>query len=225
MEIIKVILTSVLSAAALFVIAKFMGHKQISQLDFFDYICGITIGSIAAELATELETPWKPLIALVSYGVISVILNFLTRKFPRTRRFINGTPTVLFNEGKLYRKNMKKSKLDLSEFLLLCREQGYFDLDEIQTAVFEPNGRLSVLPKSAYRPTTPNDLKITVKSAHIGTEVIMDGRILGENLSRMGRDEKWLRKQLKSQGEKNAKNIFLGIYHADDDTVSFYPMD
>ena len=225
MEIIKVILTSVLSAAALFVIAKFMGHKQISQLDFFDYICGITIGSIAAELATELETPWKPLIALVSYGVISVILNFLTRKFPRARRLVNGTPTILFNEGKLYRKNMKKSKLDLSEFLLLCREQGYFDLDEIQTAVFEPNGRLSVLPKSAYRPVTPKDLEITVKSAHIGTEVIMDGRILEENLYRMGRDEKWLRKQLKAQGNKKAKDIFLGMYHADDDTVSLYPMD
>lgn len=225
MDIIKVILTSVLSAVALFVIAKFMGHKQISQLDFFDYICGITIGSIAAELATELETPWKPLVALVLYGVISVFLNFLTRKFPRTRRFVNGTPTILFNAGKLYRKNMKKSKLDLSEFLLLCREQGYFDLDEIQTAVFEPNGRLSVLPKSAYRPTTPNDLKITVKSAHIGTEVIMDGRILGGNLSRMGKDEKWLKKQLNAHGEKNEKSIFLGVYHSDDDTVSFYPMD
>ena len=87
MEIIKVILTSLLSAAVLFLLAKIMGHKQISQSDFFDYITGITIGSIAAELATELEDPLKPLIAMVVYGVIAVLLSILTSKFPRTRKY------------------------------------------------------------------------------------------------------------------------------------------
>ena len=100
MEIIKVILTSLLSAAVLFLLAKIMGHKQISQLDFFDYITGITIGSIAAELATELEDPLKPLIAMVVYGVIAVLLSILTNKFPRTRKYINGTPTILMHNGK-----------------------------------------------------------------------------------------------------------------------------
>ena len=108
MEIIKVILTSLLSAAVLFLLAKIMGHKQISQLDFFDYITGITIGSIAAELATELEDPLKPLIAMVVYGVIAVPLSILTNKFSRTRKYINGTPTILMHNGKFYRKNMKK---------------------------------------------------------------------------------------------------------------------
>ena len=109
MEIIKVFLTSFLSVAALFIIAKVMGHKQISQLDFFDYITGITIGSIAAELATELEEPYKPLIAMTVYGVTALLLSFLTSKFPRTRKYINGTPTILMNNGKLYRENMKKA--------------------------------------------------------------------------------------------------------------------
>ncbi|MDY3784821.1 MAG: DUF421 domain-containing protein, partial [Eubacteriales bacterium] len=140
MDIIKVILTSLLSVAALFIITKIMGHKQVAQLDFFDYVSGITIGSIGAELATNLEEPWKPLIALGIYGGVSVILSLLTHKFPKTRKYINGTPTILMNEGKIYRKNLKKAKLDLSEFMLLCREQGYFDLDEIQTAIFEHNG-------------------------------------------------------------------------------------
>lgn len=95
MEILKVVLTTVLSAAALFIIAKIMGHKQMSQLDFFYYITGITIGSIAAELATELEEPLKPLIAMVVYGVITVILTLITSKLPMMRKFINGTPTIL----------------------------------------------------------------------------------------------------------------------------------
>ena len=222
MEIIKVILTALLSVAALFIITKIMGHKQVAQLDFFDYVSGITIGSIGAELATELEKPYKPLIALAIYGLASLLLNWLAHKIPRTRKYINGTPTILMNDGNLYRKNLKKAKLDLSEFMLLCREQGYFDLDEIQTAIFEHNGKLSILPKAANRPATPDNLKITAKATHIGVEVIMDGRVMGENLSRMGRDVNWLTKQLNIQGCKDAKEIFLGIYRPEEDKLTLY---
>lgn len=211
MEIVNIILVSLLSIAALFILAKLMGHKQISQLDFFDYINGITIGSIAAELATELETPKRPLTAMLVYGAVSIGLSLVTNKFPRSRKFINGTPTILMNGGKLYRENLKKSKLDLSEFLMMCREQGYFDLSEIQTAVFEHNGKLTVLPVSANRPVTPADIDLEPEPEHISTEIIMDGRIMGENLKRRGLDLSWLDKQLKAQGFRDAKEILLGL--------------
>ncbi len=225
MEIIRVILSAALSVVALFIITKLMGHKQVAQLDFFDYVCGITISSIGAELATELESPERPLIALVIYCITSVGLNHISHKFPKTRKYINGTPTILMNGGRIYRENLHQAKLDLSEFLLLCREQGYFDLDEIQTAIFEHNGKLSILPRSASRPATPEDLKITSKAAHIGVEVIMDGRVMGENLSRMGLDAEWLAKQLKSRGYKNVKDIFLGIYRPEEDRLTLYRND
>ena len=225
MDIIKVICTSGFSVLALFIITKIMGHKQVAQLDFFDYISGITIGSIAAELATELETPIKPFIALVIYGLISILLNVITSRLPRSRKYINGTPTILMDNGKIYRENLKKAKLDLSEFMLMCREAGYFDLDEIQTAIFEHNGKLSVLPNSKNRPITPNDMQITVKLSKIGTEIIMDGEILGDNLKRLGFDEIWLKKQLADQGYKNAESIFLGIYHTEDERLSLYPIE
>ena len=211
MEIFKVALTSLLSAATLFIIAKFIGHKQISQLDFFDYITGITIGSIGAELATELEKPLKPFIAMVVYGLITAILALIASKFPKMRKFINGAPTIIMNSGKIYRKNLKKAKLDLSEFMVLCRQEGYFNLADIQTAVFEYNGRLTILPVSTKRPLNPEDVNLTPQSEYISTEVIMDGRVLDENLRRMGLDVKWLEKQLKEQGFKNAKEIFLGV--------------
>lgn len=211
MDILKVILTSILSAVALFIIAKILGHKQMSQLDFFDYITGITIGSIAAELATELEKPWKPLIAMVIYGAITVILTLVTSKLPKMRKYINGTPTIVMNNGKLYRENMKKAKLDLSEFMVMCRQEGYFNLDDIQTAIFEYNGRLTILPKSSKRPANPEDMSLSPNPEYISTEVIMDGKILNENLQRMGLNETWLEKQLKNQGYKNAKEIFLGL--------------
>ncbi|MBR5246039.1 MAG: DUF421 domain-containing protein [Clostridia bacterium] len=209
MDFFKVIITSILSAVTLFVIAKIMGHKQMSQLDFFDYITGITIGSIAAELATELENPWKPLVAMVVYGVITVILTLVTSKLPKARKFINGSPTIIMNNGKIYRKNMKKAKLDLSEFMVMCRQEGHFNLDDIQTAIFEYNGRLTILPKSHKRPANPEDLNLSPNPEYIGTEVIMDGRILEENLKRMGLDHIWLEKQIKEQGFKKVKEIFL----------------
>ncbi len=223
MEIIRGILTALLSVAALFVITKIMGHKQVAQLDFFDYVSGITIGSIGAELATELESPERPLIALGIYGAASVLLNLLAHKLPRTRKYINGTPTILFTDGKLYRENLKKAKLDLSEFMLLCREQGYFDLEEIATAIFEHNGKLSILPKAANRPATPGDLGIPAKATHIGVEVILDGRVMGENLRRVGRDGSWLEKQIRAEGYKDAREILLGIYRPGEEKLALYP--
>ena len=225
MDVIRVLLTALLSVAALFLITKIMGHKQVAQLDFFDYVSGITIGSIGAELATELESPYRPLIALAVYGVVSALLGLIARKAPKVRKYINGSPSILMDGGTIYRRNLTKAKLDLSEFMLLCREQGYFDLDEIQLAVFEHNGKISILPKAANRPATPEDLKITAKATHIGVEVIMDGRVMGENLSRVGRDENWLAKQLKLQGHKDAKKIFLAVYRPEEDKLTLYPND
>ena len=209
MDILNVILTSVLSAIALFIIAKILGHKQMSQLDFFDYITGITIGSIAAEMATELEKPWKPLLAMVVYGIVACGLTFLTTRFPKTRKYINGAPTIIMNNGKLYRSNMKKAKLDLSEFMVMCRQEGYFNLNDIHTAIFEYNGRLTILPLSDKRPVNPYDLGLSPEKEHIHTEIIMDGRILNENLKRRGLDMKWLEKELAKKGYKHASDIFL----------------
>ena len=211
MEWIRLILSSLLSAGMLFLIAKILGHKQVAQLDFFDYITGITIGSIAAELATELEEPLKPLTAMVIYGAIAYGLSVVSVRLPRTRKYINGTPTIIMNNGKLYRDNMKKAKLELSEFMMMCRQLGYFDLNDIQTAVFEYNGRLSILPVSDKRPVNPADMNLSPVPASICAEVIMDGRILGENLRRMGLNEKWLTRQLDEQGFKKAGEIFLGV--------------
>ena len=111
-------------------------------------------------MATELEEPWKPLTAMVIYGGATLLLSIISNKLPRTRKYLNGTPTILMDYGKLYHENLKKAKLDLSEFMVMCRQQGYFDLTNIQTAVFEYNGKLTILPVSSQRPATPNDMNL-----------------------------------------------------------------
>lgn len=194
MDFLTLCLTSLFSFVAMFLIAKVLGHKQVAQLDFFDYITGITIGSIAAEMATELEEPWKPLIAMIIYGGVSLLLSIATSKCPRIRKYINGTPTILMDHGKLYWENLKKAKLDLSEFMVMCRQEGYFDLTNIQTAILEYNGKLSILPVTTQRPATPNDLELEPDQELLFTELIMDGRIMEDNLKRMGLDRTWLDK-------------------------------
>ena len=211
MPVLTLCLTTVGSFAVLFLSAKLIGHKQIAQLDFFDYITGITIGSIAAEMATELEEPWKPMIAMVIYGGITLALSLISSRFPRSRKYLNGTPTILMDHGKLYYENLKKARLDLSEFLVLCRQQGYFDLTTIQTAIFEYNGKLTILPVTTQRPVTPQDLDMSPDQELIFTELIMDGRILEDNLHRMGLDRTWLDKQLKQRHISSAKEVFLAV--------------
>ena len=211
MPVLTLCLTTVGSFAVLFLSAKLIGHKQIAQLDFFDYITGITIGSIAAEMATELEEPWKPMIAMVIYGGITLALSLISSRLPRSRKYLNGTPTILMDHGKLYYENLKKARLDLSEFLVLCRQQGYFDLTTIQTAIFEYNGKLTILPVTTQRPVTPQDLDLSPDQELIFTELIMDGRILEDNLHRMGLDRTWLEKQLKQRHISSAKEVFLAV--------------
>lgn len=211
MNFLMLCLTALGSFGALFLVAKFIGHKQIAQLDFFDYITGISIGSIAAEMATELEEPWKPLAAMVIYGGATLLLSIVSKRFPRSRKYLNGTPTILMDHGKLYYENLKKAKLDLSEFMVMCRQQGYFDLTSIQTAIFEFNGRLTILPVSTQRPATPGDMNLCPEQELLFTELIMDGRILESNLQRMGLDLTWLDKQLKQHGIHSAQDVLLAV--------------
>ena len=118
---------------------------------------------------------------------------------------------------------MKKARIDLSEFLALCRQQGYFDLSQIYTAVFEHNGALSILPLEPDRPATPRDLQLEPQQTTFPTEVIMEGRVLGENLKRMGKEETWLKEQLKSQGFRSPKEVFLALCDQNDQLTCYRP--
>lgn len=214
MEFAKVLLAATLSYAVLFLAAKIIGRKQISQLDAMDYISGITIGSIAAELATDLENMWKPLLALAVYALLTWATSIIGVRWARSRKYLNGTPSIIMEAGKLNRENMKKAKLDLSDFMVMCREQGYFNLGDIHTAVFEYDGKLTILPAAGRRPVTPDDMNLSPEQETLFTEIIMDGRILEENLHRMGVNAAWLQKQLHAKGFRDAGEVFLGLCDA-----------
>lgn len=221
----KVILWSLVSLVVLFLMSKLMGNKQISQLSAFDYITGISIGSIAAELAScqDIDKPLNNVLAIIVYGVAAYLISYITTKNVSLRKIITGRPIVVMDNGQLYRKNLQKARIDMSDFLSMCRAKGYFDINQIETAMIEHNGKLSILPKSRYRPATPEDMNIAVQPEGIITVVVLDGHILSNNLKITGHDVKWLEAKLKKLGLE-AQNILVAFCD-DNDNVSAYKIN
>ncbi|MEM1484240.1 DUF421 domain-containing protein [Oscillospiraceae bacterium PP1C4] len=188
----------------------------MSQLSMFDYINGITIGSIAAEMATSLEDDFmKPLAAMIIYALVSVLISIATNKSIKLRRILTGETLILLDDGKIYKKNLKKAKLDISEFLTQCRSSGYFNIANIQTAILEPNGRISFLPVSLQRPVTPCDLNLSPSQEKPVVNVIIDGKVLPDNLKFTGNNDTWLEKQLHAQGISKIADVFLATCDCD----------
>lgn len=223
-DLLKVTGTSFASVVVLFLLARLMGNKQISQLSLFDYIVGITIGSIAAEMATELETPLNSLWAMVIYGVLAFLISVGTSKSLRMRRVITGEPILLMSQGQIYRQNLRQARLDLTEFLTLCRVAGYFDLSTVKTAIMECNGALSFLPVSATRPAQPADFDLHPKQEMLYVNVVLDGELMRGNLTAAGYDEMWLRAQLKQRGYSSYRQILLATCNVEG-ALTIYPMD
>lgn len=221
-EIGKVTITSLVSIVVLFGLCKLVGQRQISQMDLFDYVTSITIGSIAAELATDLEAWWQPLTATIVYGIATLCIDLFTCKSIALRRFFNGRPVVLYQEGKLYSKNLLRARLDLNEFLTQCRVAGYFDLTQLQTAVLETNGQISFLPAAQFRPATPSDLNLSPEREGLWAALVLDGTPLSANLAAVDKDDIWLEQQLTARGYKSVQEVFLAMY-GPNGQLKFYP--
>lgn len=196
---------------------------QMSELSMFDYITGITIGSIAAEMATSLEGDYKkPLTAMIVYGLLSILISYLTRKSIILRRFFEGRSILLYQDGQIFENNLLKSKIDVDEFLEMCRIEGFFDLENIHTAILEPNGKLSVIPMARERPVTPADLNLSPSQDVPMANVIIDGRILKNNLKSTGNNQRWLEKQLSANGVINMKEVMLATYDSNNNRLNIY---
>ncbi len=221
MDYFKIFLSSVFSIVALFLSTKIIGNKQMSQLNMFDYINGITIGSIAADMSIHLDNNiYYPIIAIVVYTTAIFVINKLGAKYITLRRFFTGKSIILMDKGKIYYNNFKIAKIDLNEFLTQCRINGFFDLNDIETAMLEQNGMLSFMPRSVSRPVTPQDMSITPSVARPFFCVISDGKILHENLKQSGLSETELMLQLKAS-KLEIKDVFAAFY--DGNHCEIYP--
>ena len=219
-ELLDVTVRAILSLITLFLVTKMLGKKQVSQLSLFDYVIGISIGNFAAEMTINLEsTEIHGIWAVVLFGLFAYIVNVLTMKSIWLRRFFMGTPTVLIQNGKILEKNLKKVKFDLNDLLEEVRIDGYFDLSQVEYAIMEANGSLSILPKTEYKTVTVGDMKLKTPKEGLCANVIIDGKIMHNNLDRIGKKEKWLNSQLKVKGYSDISKILLATIDINDKLV------
>lgn len=210
-----------MSLITLFLVTKLIGKKQVSQLSLFDYVIGISIGNFAAEMTINLESEeLYGIIAVLLFGGIAYLVSVGTMKSIKLRRFFMGSPTILIEHGKILQNNFYKVKYDINDMLEQCRVNGYFDISEIDYAIVEANGELSILAKSEYLPVNRTDMKLKVSKNGLCANVIIDGKVMYNNLKKINKDEKWLNKELKLKG-KDISDIILATVDINDKVV-FY---
>lgn len=219
-----VLIDSAVAFLYLFVISKLLGKKQIAQLEFIDYTVGISLGSIAAEMATNTEVPFYFfLIAMTIFFVFATLVAIVGRKSTFLKRLLKGKPATLIYDGKINYKELKKNKIDVNDLLSMLREKGYFDIADVAYAVFEPSGELSVLPVGAQKPLVMEDLdKDKIQPAQLEDIVIVDGVLSYSGLNNVDKDEEWLFKRLGITEKSELKDIILCVYDAENDKFNTY---
>lgn len=218
-----ILIYSVVSFCIMFLVAKILGKKQIAELSFIDYVVGISIGSIVANWATDLNTPYEYyLLATAVYFVFSVSITILERKALFLKSFLRGKPLIIVEDGKINYENLKKSKLDINDLLGLCRCKNYFSFEDIEYAIFETNGELSILPKSCKMSPNCQDLNIPKEKSHLQKFIINDGKINKSYLKTINKDEIWLKNKLNIKNKKQLKQIIVAFYDAKTDKFTVH---
>ena len=200
--IIKGILVYILAL----VLSKLIGIKIISQMNFFDFVMGVSIGSMIAKIIIDKDhVVFSGVIALIVFSLLTISTSYLNLKSYIARSIINAKTLILIENGRIIDKNIKKLRITINELMMKLREKDVFNIEDVQFAIMESNGQLSVLIKADKKPITPYDMNIKVKSLSLINDIIIDGKIVDKNLQIVGIDEKWLKSELKK------KNIRLFI--------------
>ena len=205
-----VFLQTLVSFVVLLFLTRLLGKQQVSQLTFYEYLNGITFGSIAANVATDdLANAPDHLIGLVSYGLLTLAVSRMALKNRKFRKMVAGEPVVVIQDGNILEDNLREMNMNLDELTMLLRAENIFDYKELELAIIEQSGALSVLKKPAYQGVTRKDLHIREKSKGLAVEVIIDGQIIYENLRAMDLDGRWLVEQLRQRKIANTSQVCL----------------
>ncbi|WP_188456907.1 DUF421 domain-containing protein [Virgibacillus oceani] len=209
-EFILTLVRSTISFFLLLVMTRIMGKKQLSQMTFFDYVVGITIGSIAAAMAVDQNIKISNgIMGLLVWGIFPVILGLLGLKSMKFRHVTDGTPSIVIKDGKVQEKNLSKNHMSVDELMLSLREKNIFKVSDVEMAVMETNGQVSVMKKTEQQPITPDLIGLAVEKEHSPTIVISDGKLLKEELLSLGYSDKWLQGEIMKQGATTFEDVFL----------------
>ena len=208
---LDILLRTILAVLLLLLIPKILGKQTLSNMTFHDFVTGITLGAIAANLAfnKDLKSPYL-ILSIVVFTLTSLLLSYIALKSRKMRNWISGSPTVLIEGGKILEENMRKIRYTMDTLDQSLRENGIFDIEEVEFAILEDNGVVSILKKEAYQYVTKKDLKLQLSSQSFPVELIMDGRIMERNLHNNGLTKEWLENELRRKG-KHVSEVFYAV--------------
>lgn len=218
-KIIETVIRSVSAYIILLVLGRLIGRKLLSRITFFDFLVGVTLGAIAVRMALGSED--SLLLAAISAIVITilvVITDYLNIKSLKFRILVDGEPVTLINNVKILEynlKNLKKMKITINKLMMQLREKDIFNIEDVEFAIIESDGELTVLPKVSKQSVTTGDLNITKKYTGLTSDIIVDGKIMYDNLKNTNNDEHWLREQLKIHHVKSVEDVFYAGLNAE----------
>ena len=220
---VHIFIRSIVFIIVLIVMTRLLGKKQISEISFFEYVSGITIGSIAGESIMGLDgNIWHGILAISVFSGITLLVDILSLKSKKFRDIVDGTGTIIIKDGKIMEDNLKKEKYSLDDLGSLLRQKDVFNTADVEFAMLEPKGDLSVLLKKENRPLTPKDLQMKVANDKVPQTVIMDGSIINDAMSAAGKDRNWLHMELDKLGV-TVENVFMAQVDSYGDlTVDLY---
>ncbi|WP_068676469.1 DUF421 domain-containing protein [Oceanobacillus sp. Castelsardo] len=207
---------------ALFIVTKVLGKTSMSQITPFDFIAAVLLGELVGNALFDDKAGVTEIAFVVAlFGLLMWATEKLTQKFKRTRALIEGSPSVIIHKGKLYRDSMKKNNLDIDQFQHLLRVKNVFSIQEVEFAILEANGELSVLKKSDYQSPTRKDMKLSPQEVNLPTTIISDGQLIEDNLKEKNLTEEWVMEQIKAQGFETIEDVFYAEYTKGEDLLVF----
>ena len=209
----SIIIETFFGFLSLFIIAKVIGKTQISQLTVFDFISALIFGELVGNAIYDDEIGVIEIaLAVFLWGSLLWLIELLTQKFKRTRSLFEGQPTIVIRKGKIDRDAMKKSKLDINQLLHLLRSKGAFSINEVEFAIVETDGSLSVLKNTFEQNPTRKDFNLLAEDVVLPMTIVSDGEIVWDNLQEIGLDQTWLEDELKKQDVQSYKDVFYAEY-------------
>ncbi|MCC3357309.1 DUF421 domain-containing protein [Bacillus sp. REN16] len=206
-----IVVRSIISFFVLFIVARTLGKQQISQLTFFDYVAGIAIGNMAAAVGIDSSIELiNGVIGLIIYTTFTIIIAYGALKSFKFRELVESSPSILIRDGKVLEKNLFKNRITFDDLMTGLRQKNAFKLADVELAVLETNGQLSVMKKAENQPVTPKDLGMKVEEEHMPGLIIIDGHLLERRLNYRGYTKEWLLGEIMKQGANDFKDVFLG---------------
>jgi uncharacterized membrane protein YcaP (DUF421 family) len=191
---------------------KLMGQRQIGRLTVFDFIVAFTVGGTAAGVLNNTRNGLVGAITTIgTLAALDIAVSFLALKNAKMRRVLQDEPLVLVQNGRIIEDMLRKARFNLDDLLLELRQKNIPNLHNVEFAILESNGKLSVIPKSQARPLQPSDLQIPTNYEGMPTVLIEDGNIIEDNLHRINLDKTWLLDQLRQQNIDNPGSVLVAM--------------